>query len=88
MGIYVKFTKTTHQIWSYHVTLTSNCEKVCFRLILYYILGKGTKFGGNWIKNKKVTGEKHIGGWKTPPVLIGLKYEVFFLNSRFLFIRL
>ena len=26
MGIYVKFTKTTHQIWSCHVTLASNSE--------------------------------------------------------------
>ena len=26
-GIYVKFTKTTHQIWSCHVTLASNSEK-------------------------------------------------------------
>ena len=27
MGIYVKFTKTTHHIWSCHVTLASNSEK-------------------------------------------------------------
>ena len=30
MGIYVKFTKTTHQIWSCHVTLASHSEKFYF----------------------------------------------------------
>ena len=28
---------------------------------------KVAKFGGNWLNNKKVTGKKQIGGWKTPP---------------------
>ena len=30
MGIYVKFTKTTHQIWSCHVTLVWNSENFYF----------------------------------------------------------
>ena len=30
MGIYVKFTMTTHQIWSCHVTLISNSEIFIF----------------------------------------------------------
>ena len=30
MGIYVKFTKTTHQIWSCHVTLASNSGNFYF----------------------------------------------------------
>ena len=68
MGVYVKFTKTTHQIWSCHVTLASNSGNfLCSCLILYQISGKVTKFGLNWLKNKKVTGKKQIGGWKTPP---------------------
>ena len=72
MGIYVKFTKTTHQIWSCHVTLASNSEN--FYLLPTSILNfrKVTKFEGNWFKNKKVTGKKQIRGWKDPPVLIGL----------------
>ena len=45
--------------------------------ILYYILGKVTRFGRNWLKNKNITDKKQIGGWKHPrpplPVLIGLK---------------
>ena len=60
MGIYVKFTKTTHQLWSCHVTLASNSENFYLSptIILYYILGKVAKFGGIWLKNKKVTGKK------------------------------
>ena len=48
-----------------------------FRLILYQVLGKVTKFGENWLKNKKVTGKKQIGGGSPPPppVLIGLMYQ-------------
>ena len=38
-----------------------------FRLILYQVLGKVTKFGENWLKNKKVTGKKQIGGGSPPP---------------------
>ena len=30
MGIYVKFTMTTHQIWSCHVTMASNFENFYF----------------------------------------------------------
>ena len=30
MDIYVKFTKTTHQIWSCHMTLASNSENFHF----------------------------------------------------------
>ena len=71
MGIYVKFTKTTHQIWSYHVTLASNSGNFIFCLILYYILGKVTNFWGNWFKNKKITGKNKLGDRKDPPVLIG-----------------
>ena len=38
-----------------------------FRLILYQVFGKVTKFGGNWLKKKKVTGKKQIGKWNPPP---------------------
>ena len=62
MGIYVKFTKTTHQIWSCHVTLPSNSENFYFRLILYQILGKVTKSEGNWLKNKKLQAKKKTFG--------------------------
>ena len=74
IGIYVKFTKTTHLIWSCHMTLASNSKK--FYILPDTILNfrKVTKFGGHWLKNKKVTGKKPIGGGKDPPaVLIGLR---------------
>ena len=72
MGIHVKFTKATHQIWSCHVILASNSENSY--LLPNFILNfrKVTKFGGNWLKNKNVIGKKQIGGWKDPPVLMGL----------------
>ena len=53
-----------------------------FHLILCYISGKVTKFGGHWLKNKKVTGKNktrdgtppqrlstlsRLGGWNPPP---------------------
>ena len=46
-----------------------------FRIIYFYFLPnsilnfrKVTKFGGNCLKNKKVTGKKQIGGgWKILP---------------------
>ena len=55
MGIYVKFTKTTHQIWSCHVTLASNSENFYFFPNSVLNFRKVTKFGGNCLKNKKVT---------------------------------
>ena len=67
IGIYVKFTITTHQIWSCQVTLASNSENFYVSPNSMLNFRKGTKFGGNWLKNKEVTGKKEIGGWKTPP---------------------
>ena len=67
MGIYVKFTKTTHQILSCHVTLTSNSEKFYYSPNFELNLGKVTKFRGNWPKNKKVTGKKHKLGMENTP---------------------
>ena len=74
MGIYVKFTMTTHQIWSCHMTLTSNSENFYFLPNSISHFRNVTNFGGNWLKNKKVTGKKQKLGWKTPPppVLTGL----------------
>ena len=66
MGIYVKFTKTTPQIWSCHVTPDSNSE--IFYLLPNSILNfrKVTKFRGNWLKNKKLQAKKKLGGGKNP----------------------
>ena len=66
LGIFVKFNITTNEIWSCHVTLASNSEN--FYLSPNSILNfkKVTKFGGNWLKNKNVTGKKQIRGGKHP----------------------
>ena len=68
MGIYVKFTKTTHQISSCHVSLASNSENFYFSPILYKILGKVTKVGGNWLKNKKLQARNKLGDGKHTPL--------------------
>ena len=77
MGIYVKFTQTTHQIWSCQVTLASNFDNFYFSADSVLNLGKVTKFGVNWLNNKKVTGKNNFGVENTPPppVLIGLTHE-------------
>ena len=68
MGIYVKFTKTTHQIWSCHVTLTSDFENFYFSPNSVLNFRKRYQIWENWLKNKKVTGKKQIEGVEnTPP---------------------
>ena len=65
MGIYVKFSKTTHQIWSCHVTLASNSTNFYFSpdFVLnfrksYQIWGKLAQEQTSTVKNK-LGGEKH-----------------------------
>ena len=69
MGIYVKFTATNHQIWSRDLTPGFKFRRFLF-LHNDYVLGKVTKFGLNWLKNKKVVKAKNkLGGgwgWKHP----------------------
>ena len=78
MGIYVKFTKTTHQIWSCNVTLTSNYKNFCFLLNSILHFRKVTKFVGNWLNNKKLQAKNKLGDGKDPPQgLIGLIYYRF-----------
>ena len=62
MGIYAKFTKTAHQIWSCHVTLASNSENFYFLPDSVLILGKVTNVGVNWLKNKKLQANNKLGG--------------------------
>ena len=67
MGIYVKFTKTTHQIWSCHVTLASDSENVYFLPNSILNFRKNDQIWGKLAQEQKVTGRKQIGGWKRPP---------------------
>ena len=62
MGMYVTFTITTHQIWSCHVTLASDSENVYFSLNSILNFRKVIKFGGNWLKNKKLQAKNKLGG--------------------------
>ena len=67
MGIYVKFTKTTHQIWSSHMTLASNFENFYFSPDSLLNFRKSYQIWGKLAEEQKVTGKKQIGGWKHRP---------------------
>ena len=79
--------KTTHQMWSCHVTLASNSENFYFSPNSVLNFRKSYQIWGNWLKNKKVTGKKTHWGVETPPppppVLIGLKtkYKIYFSDD-------
>ena len=55
MGIYVKFTKTTHQIWSCHVTLASNSENFSFSLNSVLNFRHSYQIWGKLAQEQKVT---------------------------------
>ena len=66
------FTVTTHQIWSCHITLATNFENPYFLPNSILNFRNNYEIGGNWLKNKTVTGKNKTGGGT--PVLIGLNY--------------
>ena len=74
MGIFVKFTETTHQIWSCHVTLASNSENFYFLPNSVLNFRKSYQIWGKLAQEQKVTGKKPIGGGVeiTPQVRIGM----------------
>ena len=61
-GIYVKFTKTTHLIWSCHVTLASNSENFYFSPNSVLHFRKVTKFGEIVSRTKKLQAKNKLGG--------------------------
>ena len=71
MGIYVKFTKTTHQIWSCHGTLASNSKNFYISPNSILNFRKGYRVWGKLAQEQKSYWKKTNWGWKTPPVLIG-----------------
>ena len=66
IGIYVKFAKTTHQIWSCHVTLASKSENFYFTPNSVLNFRKRCQIWGKLAQEQKVTGKKLIGGWNPP----------------------
>ena len=67
MGIYVKFTKTTHQIWSCHVILASNSENFYFSLNSVLNFSKSYQIWGELAQEQKSYSQKEIGGGNPPP---------------------
>ena len=67
MGIYIKFTKTTHQIWSCHVILASNSEHFYFSLNSVLNFRKSYQIWGKLAQEQKSYRQKTNWGWKTSP---------------------
>ena len=84
MGICVKFTKTTYQIWSRHVTLASNSENVCFSPNSVLNFRKSYQIWGKLAEEQKSYRQK-TNWWvgNTPPqclcgpISLGVGYRVF-----------
>ena len=76
MGIYVKFTKSTHQIWSCHMTLASNSEN--FYLSPNSVLNFRKSYRKIGSRTKKLQAKNTLGVENTPPppLLIGLNCKV------------
>ena len=68
MGIYVKFTKATHQIWSCHVTLASNSENVYFSRNSVLQFRKSYQIWGKLAQEQKSYRQKTNWEWKTAPL--------------------
>ena len=77
MGIYVKFTKSTHQIWSCHVTLAPNSENFYFSPTSILNFRKSYQIWGKLAQEQKsYRQETNWGIENTPPVLIGLRRQI------------
>ena len=74
MGIYVKCTKTAHQIWSCHVTPASKSENFYFlpNSILNFKLPNVGQIGSR----TKMLQAKNELGVERPPVLVGLSFHL------------
>ena len=72
MDIHVKFYHDHTLNMICHVTLATNVEKFYFSPNSILNFRKVIKFGGNWLKNKKVTSKKQKSVGGQPPLLIGL----------------
>ena len=73
MGIYVNFNKTTHQIWSFHVTLVSNLKNFYFWPNFVLNFRRSYQIFGKLAQEQK---SYKLGVGKHPPpllVLIGLR---------------
>ena len=62
MGIYVKFTKTTHQIWSCHMALASNSEIFYISTNSVLNFKKSYQIWGKLAQEQKRLQAKKIGG--------------------------
>ena len=76
MSIYVKFTKTTHQIWSCHVTLASNSENFYFSPDSVLNFRKSYQIWGKLAQEQKSYRQKTNWGWKTTPSAYRCTFQI------------
>ena len=75
MGIYVKFTKSTHQMWSCHVTLASNSKNFYFSPNSVLNFRGSYQVWGKFAQEQKVTGKNKLGV-ENPPSAYRVKVYV------------
>ena len=73
MGIYVKFSMTTHQIWSSHVILSSNSENFYLSPNSILKFRRSFQILGKLAQEQKSYRQKQIGGGKHPHPQAGAK---------------
>ena len=86
MSIFVKFTKTTHQIWSCHVTVASNSESVYLLPNSILNFRKSYQIWGKMAQEQKSYRQKTNWRVEKTPVLMGLTaiFSLFKLGVPFL----
>ena len=67
MAIYVTFTKTTHQIWSCHVTLASKSKNFYLSPNSVLNFRKSYQIWATLAQEQKVTDKNKLGVENTPP---------------------
>ena len=83
MGIYVKFTKTTHKIWSCHVTLASNSEKFYFSANFILNFRESYKIRGKLAQEHKSYRQKtnRGGGRPSTTYRVNMATSTYFDNT-------
>ena len=81
-GIYVKFTITTHQIWSCYATLASNSENFYFSPNSVSNFRNSYHIWGKLAREQKCYRQKTNWVWKTHPPAYRVKKRVIVTLSK------
>ena len=62
MQLFIEFEPLRQKLWAFMSSFIITTHQIFILcLILYQILGRGTKFGGNWLNNKKLQAKTKLG---------------------------